>query len=482
MVDDGDVIKTHIEDDTEVQEFASKKTQTTKQHRTISPKKWLEHVGKGVALLRNDKPEKPRLKPERTFVSYKDDDNDIEYVLERLDRAIEKAPPKRKGIKDTKHSKTDKLEIDIPNKSNTKHNEMQFDTPKICGAERDSMEIDTSKKGNTEHSVKEIDTPKKGNAERSVNEIVMPKKGNTERSVKEIDTPKRGNAYRSVKEIVMPKKGNTERNVKEIDIPKKGNADRSVKEIVMPKKGNTERNVKEIDIPKKGNAERSVKEIDTPKKGNTDHNGYAVNKRDSFTCEGSCRNEIKVDTCTKQELEIDKYIDEISESQDTCSYDESVKSGYEEINKLWYGTNLATENGVSDLGLSEQPSINENIPTENELHVKHKNTERKRNLRGKKKQTGGKEYYATESRADLRRFAKTNTQGLHRRCASDGLLDRRSLDKLFESEDTKRWSHGLMLDTGVGYSAVIAIDFGTTYSGYAYCFTHDPGECVSAST
>ena len=411
MVDDGDVIKTLVEEDTEVQEFASKKTQTTKQHRMISPKispkKWLEHVGKGVALLRSDKPEKPRLKPERTFVSYKDDDNDIEYVLERLDRAIEKAPPKRKGIKDTKHSKTDKLEIDImPKKCYTKHNETEFNTPKICGTERDSMEIDTSKKGNTEHSVKEIDTPKKGNVERNVKEIVMPKKGNTERSVKEIDTPKRGN---------------------------------------------------------------------------TDHNGFAVNKRDSITCEVSCRNKVKVDTCTKQELEIDKYIDEISESQETCSYDESVKSGYEEINKLWYGTNFTTENGLSDVGLSEQPGSNENIPTENELHVKHKTTQRKRNLHGKKKQTGGKEYYATESRADLRRYAKTNTQGLHRRCASDGLLDRRSLDKLFECEDTKRWSHGLMLDTSSVYSAVIAIDFGTTYSGYAYCFTHDPGECVSAS-
>ena len=426
MVDDGDVIKTHVEDDTEVQEFASKKTQTTKQHRTISPKispkKWLEHVGKGVALLRNDKPEKSRLKPERTFVSYKDDDNDIEYVLERLDRAIEKAPPKRKENKVTKHSNTDKLEINIPKKCNTKHNETQFDTPKICGAERNSTEIDIPKKGNTERSVKEIDTPKKDNAERSVKEIDTPKKDNAERSVKEIDTPK------------------------------------------------------------KGKTECSVKEIDTPKKGNKSHIGFAVNKRDSITCEVSCRNEIKVDTCTKQELEIDKYIDEISESQDTCSYDESVKSGYEEINKLWYGTNLATENGVSDVGLSEQPSSKENISTENDLDVKHKTTQRKRNLHGKKKQTGGKEYYATESRADLRRYAKTNTQGLHRRCASDGLLDRRSLDKLFESEDTKRWSHGLMLDTGVGYSAVIAIDFGTTYSGYAYCFTHDPGECVSAST
>ena len=420
MVDDGAFIKTHVEEDTEVQEFASKKTQTTKQHRTISPKispkKWLEHVGKGVALLRNDKPEKPRLKPERTFVSYKDDDNDIEYVLERLDRAIEKAPPKRKGIKETKHSKTDKLEIDMPKKCNTKHDETGFNTPKICGTERDSTEIDMPKKGNTEQSVKEIDAPKKGSTEHSVNEI---------------DTPKKGNAERSAKEIVMPNKGNTE---------------------------------------------RSVNEIVTPKKANKDHNGFAVNKRDSIICEVSCRNEIKVDTCTKQELEIDKYIDEISESQDTCSYDESVKSGYEEINKLWYGTNLATENGRSDVGLSEQPGGNENIPTENDLDVKHKTTQRKRNLHGKKKQTGGKEHYATESRADLRRFAKTNTQGLHRRCASDGLLDRRSLDKLFESEDTKRWSHGLMLDTGVGYSAVIAIDFGTTYSGYAYCFTHDPGE------
>ena len=25
-----------------------------------------------------------------------------------------------------------------------------------------------------------------------------------------------------------------------------------------------------------------------------------------------------------------------------------------------------------------------------------------------------------------------------------------------------------------GYSVVVAIDFGTTYSGYAYSFTHDP--------
>ena len=429
MVDDGDVIKTHIEDDTEVQEFASKKTQTTKQHRMISPKispkKWLEHVGKGVALLRNDKPEKPRLKPERTFVSYKDDDSDIEYVLERLDRAIEKAPPKRKEIKDAKHSKTGKLGIDMPKKCNTKHDETGFNTPKICGPERDSTE-----KGNTDGSVEEIYTT----------------------------------------------------SVEEIDTPKKGNKGRSVKEIDKPKKGNTEHSKKETDTPKEGNTERIVKEIVTPKKANKDHNGFAVNKRDSITCEVSCRNEMKIDTCTKQELEIDKYIDEISESQDTCSYDESVKSGYEEINKLWYGTNLATENGVSDVVLSEQPGSNENIATENDLDVKHKTTQRKRNLHGKKKQTRGKEYYATESRADLRRFAKTNTQGLHRRCASDGLLDRRSLDKLFESEDTKRWSHGLMLGSGIGYSAVIAIDFGTTYSGYAYCFTHDPGECVSAST
>ena len=185
-----------------------------------------------------------------------------------------------------------------------------------------------------------------------------------------------------------------------------------------------------------------------------------------------------INTCAKHELEVDRYIDETNENQNNSSYDETVKSGYEEINKLWYGTTSGTIPKEPGSTLSQQYDSTENKFTERIPAKKQVTVDNHKKLRGKKDHQDGKEYYATESRAALRRYAKTASHGLHRRYASDGLLDVKNLNNLFERDATKRWSHGQALESCYVKSctSIVAIDFGTTYSGYAYCFTYDPGK------
>ena len=168
----------------------------------------------------------------------------------------------------------------------------------------------------------------------------------------------------------------------------------------------------------------------------------------------------KASTISDQEQKVHRYIDETSEQQDSLDFDNTVKSAYEELNMSRHGTasdNIET-NGTRYTDVDQQ-----NLPAE-----PHSGDDVPRNRRrnGKDKKLN-KDNYATESRAALR--AKTKTNALHRRYASEGALGS-NLENLFQGTKWRPLSTNFQ-----DYIATVAIDFGTAYSGYAYCLTHFPG-------
>lgn len=75
------------------------------------------------------------------------------------------------------------------------------------------------------------------------------------------------------------------------------------------------------------------------------------------------------------------------------------------------------------------------------------------------------EHFATESRASALKNVVQNNVERRRRHSADGTLGRNDFQDM-----RVRWS------TASGECAVVvAIDFGTTYSGYAFSYPHDPG-------
>lgn len=75
-------------------------------------------------------------------------------------------------------------------------------------------------------------------------------------------------------------------------------------------------------------------------------------------------------------------------------------------------------------------------------------------------------HFATESRASLLKNVNVERR---RRHSADGTVGRSGFDNL-----RMRWSSG-----SEQYAVVVAVDFGTTYSGYAYSFVDDPGKANS---
>ena len=197
----------------------------------------------------------------------------------------------------------------------------------------------------------------------------------------------------------------------------------------------------------KGSAEKASR-VGTHKETNTKH--IAV---------GGAQNENrKPSKITAQEEKIHRFIDDIDDRHETPEFDNTVRSAYEELNMPKYGT----VSGNIDLKKDDKQD------KQKESNKTDRNSElpkiKRRNVNGRQLQ---KDSYATESRAALKEMTRTNL--LHRRHASEGALDSK-LENLFVEP---RWRP---LSTEFqDYVAIVAIDFGTAYSGYAYCFTNHPG-------
>ena len=297
--------------------YESKTTQTVKHHRSLSPKSFFDHIGRGMALVRHDKHGKRNQATESTIKTFQNDSNEIEYVLKRLEKDTEKVSDKGTNVTPPNDKKSDE-----------KVSDLNYPTLKV------------------DDKVKTIPS---------------------------------------------------------------ANTDASKTHKVF------------------------------------DH-----------------------------ETEINQYIDETTDCKDATNYDDTVKSGYGfRGNELL--NNYASSTPIEQPLSTDTRSGLQNVSAKNQDdEVTHTN----KNV--KKTQQDKKEYFATESRAALRRWVRPKSSGLHRRYASDGMLERKNLNSLFDGP--KRWSYGQQLEDDFGNIAVVAIDFGTTYSGYAYCFTNDPGKYIFLQT
>ena len=171
----------------------------------------------------------------------------------------------------------------------------------------------------------------------------------------------------------------------------------------------------------------------------------------------------KTGKVSAQEQKVHRFIDETDNHDETPYLDNTVKSAYEELNVSRHGT-FSDKTDFEIEKQTEEKKLDVPIKTDHcsEIpYIRQKN--------GKGKQLN-KDNYATESRAALKAMTKSNL--LHRRHSSEGALDSRLEDLFLET----RW-RPLSTDFQ-DYVAIVAIDFGTAYSGYAYCFTNHTGKFI----
>ena len=139
------------------------------------------------------------------------------------------------------------------------------------------------------------------------------------------------------------------------------------------------------------------------------------------------------------------------------------------INKLDVNSNKDDYSGaLKGADGTIQKEVAENLKSNNKPEY-----ENKENSNSMDTKRSVKRRFATESRASRLRNSEKSSQGRHRRHSLDGKLTKPEpeVDQVSDlKEQTRQWTD---------YVAVVAIDFGTSQSGYAYSFLHDTGRYIS---